>query len=99
MTRIHRREFAKRVAAVAVITPLTWTSHRASVQTPEAPKTEQPKLKLTAKQDEDVKKAIAHRNEQIASMRGRTLPYDLEPAFVFSAWMRPRPPGKPGSAR
>ncbi len=90
---MKRREFAKRVAAAAVVAPLAWPARgkpavwRELAQQSEAPKAE-PKLKLTPKQEEDVKKATDRREEQLAAMRSRALPYDLEPAFVFAA--RPR---------
>lgn len=81
---MKRREFAKRAAAAAVVAPAAW---RELAQQAETPKSE-PKLKLSPKQEEDVKKATDRREGQLAAMRSRSLPYDLEPAFVFSA--RPR---------
>jgi hypothetical protein len=99
MNRIRRREFAKLAVAVAVLAPIAWDSHLTPGQAPDAPKMDPPRLKLTAKQDEDVKKAIERRNQQLTPMRGRALPYDLEPAFVFAAWTRPRAGLKPGVVR
>ncbi len=83
---MKRREFAKKAVAAAVVAPVVW---RQAAQQEEKPKPE-PKLKLSAKQEEDVKKATDRREEQLAAMRSRALPYDLEPAFVFAA----RPKGR-----
>ncbi len=60
-------------------------------QQPEGPKPE-PKLKLSKEQEEAVKKAVERRDRQLAAMRSRSLPYDAEPAFVFSVRRRPRQP-------
>ncbi len=92
---MKRREFAKKAVAAAVVAPLAWPARgkpvawRELVQQSEAPKAA-PKLTLTPKQEEDVKKATDRREEQLAAMRSRALPYDLEPAFVFAA----RPKGR-----
>ena len=85
---MKRREFAKKAVATAVVAPVAW---RQIAQQEEKPKQE-PKLKLSSKQEEDVKKATDRREEQLAAMRSRTLPYDLEPAFLFAA----RPKGRRG---
>jgi len=75
MKRIHRRQFAKlaggMVAAVAV------SRAAPSLQEPV------PKLKLTPQQEERVREAVTRRDRQLAAIRNRTLPYALEPAFVF----------------
>ncbi len=55
----------------------------------EQPKPE-PKLKLSKEQEEAVKKAVERRDRQLTAMRGRVLPYDAEPAFVFHVRQRPR---------
>ena len=78
---MKRREFAKRAAAAAVVAPVAWRGFAQQSETPKAA----PKLTLSPKQEEDVKKATDRREEQLATMRSRTLPYDLEPAFVFAA--------------
>ena len=83
---MKRREFAKKAVATAVVAPVAW---RQIAQQEEKPKQE-PKPKLSPKQEEDVKKATDRRDEQLSAMRSRTLPYDLEPAFVFAA----RPKGR-----
>jgi len=58
------------------------------------PQAEQPKpelrLKLSKEQEEAVKKAVERRDRQLTAMRGRVLPYDAEPAFVFQVRQRPR---------
>jgi hypothetical protein len=48
------------------------------------------KQALTPEQTKKVKEAVAKRDEQLAGMRARTLPYGLEPAFVFRARTAPR---------
>jgi hypothetical protein len=80
-TPMKRREFAKRAAVAAAMAPAVW---REVARQQEKPKPE-PRLKLTPKQEEDVKKATDRREEQLAAMRSRILPYELEPAFVFAA--------------
>ncbi len=62
---------------------------------PEAPtRSGQAPLKLTEKQEEAVKQALERRERQLAGMRSRVLPYDLEPAFVFEVRRRPRAASK-----
>ena len=78
---MKRREFAKRAAAAAVVAPVVWRGLPQQSETPKAA----PKLALSPKQEEDVKKATDRREDQLSTMRSRTLPYDLEPAFVFAA--------------
>lgn len=95
MRKIPRREFARRAASIAVFAPIAWNSRLERAQVSESSKTEPTKLKLTPKQEDDVKKALDRRNQQLAAMRTRELPYDLEPAFVFAALLRPRVPRKP----
>src|SRR5712692_9984035 len=89
--------------ATPLVPALVWTQEQRKPETPAAPakpadaqappaeaaKTE-PKLKLTAKQEENLKQALERRDRQLAGLRSRTLAYDLEPAFVFRARQRPR---------
>lgn len=105
---INRREFAKLAGGVALAVPLApamaWTQEPAKKpetqppQQAETPKPEPPArsgqapLKLSKEQEEAVKKAIERRDRQLAALRGRTLPYDAEPAFVFSVRRRSRQP-------
>ena len=51
---------------------------------------ETPRFKLSKEQEEAVKKAVERRERQLAAIRGRTLAYDAEPAFVFQVRRRPR---------
>ncbi len=83
---MKRREFAKKAAAAAVVAPVVW---RNLAEQGEAQKPA-PRLTLSPKQEEDVKKAADRREEQLTAIRSRALPYDLEPAFVFAA----RPKGR-----
>ncbi len=63
----------------------------AEVAKPEPPTSPgQAPLKLTAKQEEAVQKAVERRDRQLVALRSRTLPYDAEPAFVFQVRQRPR---------
>lgn len=88
---MKRREFAKKALGAAVAAPIML--RRLPQLEKEAPKPE-PRVKLTPEQEEAVKKATENRERQLALMRKRVLPYDLEPAFVFAA--RPRERKKPG---
>jgi len=92
------------IASAVAVPALAWTQETpkkpeqpatpakpSEVQPPqaEAPKPE-PKPKLTAEQEEAVKKAVERRDRQLTALRSRTLPYDAEPAFVFQVRRRPR---------
>jgi len=102
MNRISRRQFhrlaaASAIAGAAAATPLA----QASADTREAPQSQTAapkpptKLLLTAEQEKKVQEAIAEREQDIAILRNRTLPYNLEPAFVFHVRSATRrPPGK-----
>ena len=104
MKRINRREFAKLAGSAALVVPLAPLAANArgeqeppkKPQQPEAPKAEPPTqsgqapLKLSTEQEEAVKKAVERRERQLAAIRGRTLPYEAEPAFVFRVRQRPR---------
>lgn len=102
MKRINRRQFAKTLGGAALAVPLAhtvgWAQEAAKKPEPpaaqqpaETPK-EEPKFKLTPKQEEALQKAIERRDRQLAALRSRTLPYDAEPAFVFTVRRRPRQP-------
>jgi hypothetical protein len=106
MKSVNRRQFTKMMGGAALAAPLAptlaWPQEApkkpepAAKQPTEAPKAEPPTksgqapLKLTAKQEEAVQKAIERRERQLAALRSRTLPYDAEPAFVFQVRQRPR---------
>lgn len=94
--RISRRQFGKIAGAAAIgaaVLPALGLPAPAQEPAPGA----QPKLKLDEKQEAAVKQAIERRERQIAAMRSRALPYDLEPAFVFEVRRRPRAPAKKGA--
>ena len=96
MKRISRREFnLLAVAGAAVVAPLSTTYALASRvgQEPSAADAK-PKARpaLTAEQAKKVEEEIGKREEQMASIRGRTLPYGLEPAFVFHVQATPHAP-------
>lgn len=93
MKQINRREFHRLAAAGAIAGAAASTSlAQALVHSPLStqPPQEQAagakppvKLLLTADQEKKVQEAIVEREKDVASMRSRTLPYSLEPAFVF----------------
>lgn len=99
MKRITRREFHRLAAASAIVgaaaaTPLAQASPQSPVASQTQTATPKPptKLLLTAEQEKKVQEKIAEREQDIAVLRNRTLPYNLEPAFVFhvrSAGRRP----------
>jgi hypothetical protein len=88
MRRISRREFhhlatvgAISGAAAATMPLVEAAAARAQAQTA-APKPPT-KILLTPEQEKKVQEAVAKRDEDVAALRSRTLPYTLEPAFVF----------------
>ena len=90
MKRITRREFhllaaAGAIAGAAAAEPLTSSlSHSHEIFQAQATATKPPtKLLLTAEQEKKVQEKIAEREQDIAALRNRMLPYNLEPAFVF----------------
>ena len=83
---MKRREFAKRALTAALVVPAALNS---AAQEKDAAKGAA-NLKLTPAQEEAVQKATARRDTQLAALRSRVLPYDLEPAFVFAAKARER---------
>ena len=102
MKRINRREFAKLAGSAALVVPLVplVPNARGEQEPPKKPDTpampapaqqpETPRFKLSKEQEEAVKKAVERRERQLAAIRGRTLAYDAEPAFVFQVRRRPR---------
>src|SRR5712692_6515402 len=107
MRRMNRREFAKIAGGAALGVPLLPSvapAFRPALTSPHAPLPQapaqneppkpEPKLKLTEKQEEAVKQALERRERQLAGMRSRVLPYDLEPAFVFEVRRHPRAASK-----
>ncbi|HXN22549.1 MAG TPA: hypothetical protein VOA41_07385 [Candidatus Dormibacteraeota bacterium] len=103
MTSIDRRGFAKLAAMAVALGPVPLgpaALGEALGQTQwEAPQVAPAKPKLTDKQEQEVNKAVQRRNQQLTAMRGRVLPYDLEPAFVFMARIRPRADRQTGAVR
>lgn len=90
MKRITRREFHRLAAAGAIAGAAAATTlAQASLHSPVAPQSQTAapkpptKLLLTAEQEKKVQEAIAEREQDIAVLRNRALPYNLEPAFVF----------------
>ena len=94
MKLISRRQFnllamASAAAARRRLVPISsWTgTQEQSVET-----RFKPKLGVTADQAKKVQEEIDKREAQLSGMRSRTLPYGLEPAFVFRAEMARRAP-------
>jgi hypothetical protein len=106
MKRVSRRQFTKTLGGAALAVPLApslaWPQEAPKkpespaapakpAETPQAePPKPEPRLKLSKEQEEAVKKAVERRDRQLTAMRGRVLPYDAEPAFVFQVRQRPR---------
>lgn len=86
MSKISRREFARRTALAATAAPLAanWPAPPSQEATKQSP----PPAPTRA--EELQKRAEAQRNQTIAALRAKPLPYDLEPAFVFAAKPRER---------
>jgi putative SOS response-associated peptidase YedK len=85
---MKRREFAKKALGAAVAGPILL--RRLPQQPAQEPAKPEPRVKLTPEQEGAVKKATENRDRQLALMRNRVLPYDLEPAFVFAARAKER---------
>jgi hypothetical protein len=84
MTRISRREFNRLAALGAAVSPLAGISAAREPQSQSSDAKPASKRILSSEQEGKVREAVAKRDEQLAGMRSRTLPYGLEPAFVFS---------------
>jgi len=96
MKRITRRQFAALAgsAALAPVAAKLGATPAAADAAPEAgaeldlqqgqqPEAVERKPPLTDEQAERVAQSVARRDRQLAGLRGRTLDYALEPAFVF----------------
>jgi len=98
MRKLSRRQFGKLASVAALAIPVAASADPvgavlrppASPQQP-ASSSPAPKLNLTPEQEEAVRRAVERRDRQLAGLRSRTLPYALEPAFVFAVRPRPRP--------
>ena len=82
--RITRREFQLLAALGVFAAPLAGAN--AEAQQPQ-PAAEKPPVKplLTAEMEKKVNEAVAKREEEMAEVHRHTLPYGLEPAFLFRA--------------
>jgi len=82
--RITRREFNLLAAAGAIAAPLIAATLDA--QQPQSA-TEKPPIKplLTSDEEKKVNEEVAKREEEMAGLHRHTLPYGLEPAFLFRA--------------
>ena len=84
MKQISRREFHRLAAMGAVSGALAHASPQASQAQTATPKPPT-KVLLTAEQEKKVGEEVADRDQNMVGLRSRTLPYSLEPAFVFHA--------------
>jgi len=84
MKRISRREF-HRLAAIGAISGALAHASLEAPQTQTAEPKPPVKILLTPEQEKKVAVEVADRDNKIAKLRSRNLPYDLEPAFVFRA--------------
>jgi hypothetical protein len=82
--RITRREFHWLAALGVFAAPLAGAS--VEPQQPQ-PSAEKPPVKplLTAEMQKRVNEEVAEREEEMAAVHRHTLPYGLEPAFLFRA--------------
>ena len=98
---MKRREFAKRAAGAAAIPLLTrnWLDpSRQEAAKPLAEPTRDkqenatspPGTEQASRADELRKTTDARRDQHVAALRAKPLPYNLEPAFVFAAKPRER---------
>jgi hypothetical protein len=90
MKRMSRRQFGKLAALGAVGVPFASgirTDSRPDIAGDENSLKLQgkagPNPPLTPQQSEKLAEAVAKRDQQLAGVRSHTLPYGLEPAFVF----------------
>ena len=98
MKKLSRRQFSKLASAAALAIPVAASANPLGAvfrppSSPQQPATppQASKLNLTLEQEEAVRRAVERRDRQLAGLRSRTLPYALEPAFVFAVRPRPRP--------
>ena len=98
---MKRREFAKRAASAAAIPLLTrnWldpSRQEAAKPLAESSRDKQenatspPSAGQASRADELRKKAETRRDQHVAALRAKPLPYNLEPGFVFAAKSRER---------
>lgn len=90
MKQISRREFSRLAVVGAAMSPLAarLPAHQAAQGQSESKTPLKPVL--TPEQAERVKEAWGKRDEQLKGLRGHTLPYGLEPAFIFRVRSAPR---------
>ena len=97
MKRITRREFHRLAAIGAVSGALAHASPQPQSAQPQSAAPKPPtKVLLTAEQEKKVADKIAERDQDMAGLRSRSLPYALEPAFVFRARVPQRRPAAKG---
>lgn len=90
MKRMSRREFGRLAAVGAVGVPLArMGAHELAPAQSSSPQTA-PKPTLTAEQEKKLQEEVAKRAEDLGPLRDHTLPYSLEPAFLFRARSAPR---------
>ena len=94
MKKLTRRQFSKLAGAAAlafpVAGPVAADLARPAMPQQTAAAPPESKLQLTPDQEEAVRRAVERRDRQLNALRSRTLPYSLEPAFVFAVRQRPR---------
>jgi hypothetical protein len=85
MKGISRREFHRLAVVGAAAAPIARIPGVVFAQEQSKEAKLGVKQVLTSEQTQKVQEAVAKRDEQLARMRDHTLPYGLEPAFVFRA--------------
>lgn len=92
MKRISRREFSILAVVGAAAAPLAGVSLQTPKPSADEPAVPAMKPALTEEQQKKLAEEVARRERDTAEMRGHTLPYGAEPAFVFRVRVAPRRP-------
>ena len=90
MRHISRREFSRLAVVGAAAAPLVGASFQTSKPSPDEPAAPAMKLALTEDQQKKLGEEMARRERDMGELRGHTLPYGGEPAFVFRVRAAPR---------
>lgn len=88
MKTISRRDFSRRASLAAAAAPLALHLPASPQNAPQQPSPPAP----LSRAEELQKRATDQRNQLVAALRAKPLPYDLEPDFVFAAKPRERKP-------
>jgi hypothetical protein len=90
MKHISRREFSRLAVVGAAAAPLAGALFQASKASADEPAAPTMKPALTEEQQKKLGEEVARRERDRGELRGHTLPYGGEPAFVFHVRVAPR---------